>query len=180
MWIVDRNRRFPPYLTGALLLLCIACPQSFDEIRVVEVGDRTVFEMPRITAGLEADGAFELLDLTVRRSDCSSDCTVWSLVRADSLVGAANLRTARLDYGTAPPGMEQRRPAAALEPGTYTISATVQRYDAAGSFIESLSMHGSFTARGADPGEPRGGEPSSTASRRVGSVRRNIVSQMEV
>jgi hypothetical protein len=162
--------RTPPGTLLALLLLLVstACYQRFHEIQAVETAQGVVFELPEVAAGMQKGHAYELLDLTVTKRDCTGQCTLWFLVRQTPSVGSANLESARIVYGIGPEGMEHRTRAQALPASSYAVAATVQQYDATGGLVDSLSMEGSFSVsspsspasdeRGMGDGPPQGDE----------------------
>ena len=76
---------------------------------------------------------------------CKAQCTMWFIVRDPSQTNSGKLAAARIDYGLAPLGMAVRTPAKALQLKSYSVSATVQQYDASGEFIKSLSLQRVFS-----------------------------------
>jgi hypothetical protein len=141
MAIIDRIRSLRYLLILLVLLLC-ACFQRFMEIQTIATSRGIAFEVPEIEAGLKKGQIYELLDLTVMKRDCQEDCTMWFIVRDPSEKNSGNLDAARIDYGFAPGGMVVRTPTKALRSGNYSISATVQQYDASSQFVKSLSLDG--------------------------------------
>ena len=127
---------------GFLLLVC-GCFQRFFPILAVETNDGIAFELPEVSDGLSDKRRYELLDLTVAKRGCSSDCTVWDVVSAPG-PGSTYLTGARITYGEALPGAVIRTAPRDLVPGVYTISATVQEYGAGAELVRSLDTMGDF------------------------------------
>lgn len=133
------------WLIILLPLLVAACFERVVEIHTTESSEGITFEVPALEAGLLRGQAYELLDLTVmRRADCNEGCTMWFLVRDTEREPGGNLRAVRIVYGQEPEGMVRRAAAKVLEPGTYSVSATVQEYDVAGRFHKSITLDGDF------------------------------------
>jgi hypothetical protein len=91
---------------------------------------------------------------------------MWFVVRESSARNNGNLDAARIVYGLEPGGMVLRTRAQALRPGSYTVSATVQQYDAAGEFIKSLSLDGVFSVYRDESGNQRVMGEASTGDKR--------------
>lgn len=152
-------------LVCLLTLLLCACFQRFEEIRVVETSQGIAFDVPKIEAGLKKGQVYELLDLTVMRRECEEDCTMWFVVRKSSQVRTENLESARIVYGLEPRGMDPRTRAKPLRPGSFSVSATVQQYDAAGQLITSLSLEGLFSIYQDESGNLRVTRAASTGDK---------------
>jgi hypothetical protein len=154
--------RSPRFLAFFFALLLSACFQRFIKIHTVEAGQGVAFEVQEIADGLKQGHVYEVLDLTVMRRNCEKDCTMWFIVRESSQAHSGNLDAARIVYGLEPQGMVLKAPAKTLEPGSYTVSATVQQYDATGKFIKSLSLDGDFSIYQDESGKQRVSQNTST------------------
>lgn len=153
-----RRYRLQHLLVVPLALLLLACFQRIDVIRAVDTTQGVAFESEEIEAGLKKGRLYELLDLTVMRLDCEGNCITWFLVRTGSSSASTsegNLEKAQIVYGLKPKGMDARTQAKDLEPGGYSVSATVQEYGADGKLINSLSLDGEFSIYLDTSGNPR-------------------------
>lgn len=146
-------------LVAPILLLVLACFQTFHEIRVVDTHEGVAFESKAVSEGLAKGSFYEVLDLTVMQRDCErDDCTAWFVVRkgdAPTPTTPGNLASGRIVYGVDLANMETRTPARALTPGHYTISATVNEYGRDGEPSDSLLLDGRFSIERSESGSPR-------------------------
>jgi hypothetical protein len=128
-----------------LALLLPACPNEVSQIRAVaeDDGKRVVFEIDDAASGLREGKNMTLLDLQVMRRNCTQDCTMWFLVRTPE-PKAGRLGDHRIAYGNAPGGMTARTSARPLEPGSYAVGATLQRYGSSGQLEDSITLDGVF------------------------------------
>lgn len=132
------------WLAPALAVLTAGCFKRMAPVRTVDTPQGVAFELAAVADGISEGRTHELLDLSVMRRDCQSDCAMWSVTRHAAGVGSANLKTSRLVYAQAPDGMAAQRPARALVPGRYSVSVTVQQYDSGKELVRSLSLEGQF------------------------------------
>lgn len=127
------------------LIFVTACVERVTQLQVIQTKHGIAFVASNIEAGLRSGNRYEMLDLTVLKRDCSTDCTMWFLVRQSSTGDSQKLPSGRIDYSFTPPGMATRTAAKALKSGSYSLSATVQEQNATGEFIKSLTLHGVFS-----------------------------------
>lgn len=130
-------------LSFMLTLLVSGCYQRILPIRAVDGQHGVAFQLSEVEAGLAAKRKYELLDITVTKRGCTSDCEIWSVVRKAG-PGITDFRGVLVSYGGSLAGTQVRVPARPLEPGGYAVSATIQEYAASGDLARSLSLDSEF------------------------------------
>lgn len=122
------------YITLSLffVLLVVTGCQKFLAVTASMDGGSLIFHF-------DSDYAVSLHDLEMDRTDCKSDCVIWSAVNKVDKNGEltkAFLESGTFKYGQKFDELETRVPPKPLVPGSYIIGGTISTDESAKHFFE--------------------------------------------